>query len=207
MTDSELAQALHDAWHSDREHVERIVLAAAVIATALERAGMRATLVGGAAIEFHAPSAYATTDLDFVVEGRNRAAVNDVLTALGMRQQGRHWVRGDLFVEVPSSYLSEESDTFQIGPFALRVIRKEYVLGDRIIGFRWWRYAGYALQALDMIDAFTSELDEAALRAHLRKEGAEDTYDLLRRVSVSGARPTLEDLDTLWQREYRGSGG
>ncbi|HEX8210940.1 MAG TPA: hypothetical protein VF584_12255 [Longimicrobium sp.] len=203
MTDTELAQALHDAWHSDREHVERIVLAAAVIATALERAGMQATLVGGAAIEFHAPSAYATADLDFVVEGRNRAAVNEVLTALGMRQQGRHWVRGDLFVEVPSS-LPERAGG-HVPDRSVHLARDPQRIRTRgsHIGYRWWRYAGYGLQALDMIDAFSSELDEAALRAHLRKEGAEDTYDLLRRVSASGIRPTLEELDALWQREYR----
>jgi hypothetical protein len=87
MTETELARALAQAWRSDREHVERIVLAAAVITTALDRAGMRATLVGGAAIEFYAPDAYATSDLDFVVEGRTREAINETLTSLG---RGRH---------------------------------------------------------------------------------------------------------------------
>jgi hypothetical protein len=203
MTDSELAVALTEAWTSDRPHVERVVLAAAIIATALERAGMRATLVGGAAIEFHAPDAYVTADLDFVVEGRDRAAIGEVLKALGMRAEGRHWVQGDLYVEVPGSYLSEPVDTVEIGALSLRVIRKEYVLGDRIIGYRWWKYAGYALQAIDMLAALASELDEAALRAHLRKEGAEDTYDLLLGFIASGIQPTTASLDALWQQHYR----
>jgi hypothetical protein len=45
--------------------------------------------------------------------------------------EGRHRVRGDLYVEVPSSDLSEPADTVEIGPLALRVIRKEYVPGWR----------------------------------------------------------------------------
>lgn len=203
MTDSELASALAEAWASERPHVERVVLAAAVIATALGRAGMRATLVGGAAIEFHTPNSYATADLDFVVEGRDRAAIDDVLTSLGMQAEGRHWVRGDLYVEVPSSYMSEPVDTVEIGPLALRVIRKEYVLGDRIIGYRWWKYAGYGLQAINMLAALGSEVDDAALRAHLRKEGAEDTYDLLLGFVASGAKPSTASLDALWQQHYR----
>lgn len=202
MTDDELATALAQAWRSDREHVERIVLAAAVITTALDRAGMRATLVGGAAIEFYAPDAYATTDLDFVVEGRTREAIDETLTSLGMQRDGRHWTLDDLYVEVPGSYQSDPTESFEIGPFTLRVVKKEYVLGDRIIGYRWWKYAGYGLQALDMIDAFAGELDDAALRAHLRREGAEDTYDLLLRLSASGSPPNTEELDAVWHRHY-----
>lgn len=202
MTETELASALAQAWRSNREHVERVVLAAAVITTALDRAGMRATLVGGAAIEFHAPTAYATTDLDFVVEGRTREAIDETLTSLGMQRQGRHWVLDDLFVEVPGSYQSEPTELFEIGPFTLRVVKKEYVLGDRIIGYRWWKYAGYGLQAVDMIDAFAGELDDAALRAHLRKERAEDTYDLLLQLSASGTPATVEELDALWHLHY-----
>ncbi|CAA9295894.1 MAG: hypothetical protein AVDCRST_MAG68-277 [uncultured Gemmatimonadetes bacterium] len=202
MTDSELARALAQAWRSEREHVERVVLAAAVITTALDRAGMRATLVGGAAIEFYAPDAYTTADLDFVVEGRTREAIDETLTSLRMQRQGRHWVLDDLFVEVPGSYQSEPAESFEIGPFTLRVVRKEYVLGDRIIGYRWWKYAGYGLQAVDMIDAFAGELDDAALRAYLRREGAEDTYDLLLKLSASGSPPTAKELDALWHLHY-----
>jgi hypothetical protein len=203
MTDSELAQALHDAWHSDREHVERIVLAAAVIATALERAGMRATLVGGAAIEFYAPHAYTTTDLDFVVEGRTRDAINATLTALGMQRRGRHWVLDDLYVEVPGSYFGELASSFAVGPFTLRVIRREYVLADRIVGYRWWKYAGYAVQAINMMLTFGGTIDDALIRAYLRKEGAEDTYDLLIRFAASGAAAEPESLDALWREHYR----
>jgi hypothetical protein len=203
MNERELARALEDAWNSEGDHVERLVLAAAVITTALERAGMRATLVGGGAIEFYAPGSYATTDLDLVVEGRTRKELGDVLVSLGMHRSGRHWVLRDLYVEVPGNFLGEPTDEFAVGPFTLRVIRKESVLADRIVGYRWWSYAAYGVQALDMMAAFGQDLDEAALRARLRKEGAEDTYDLLRDFADSGAPVTADALEQLWQRRYR----
>jgi hypothetical protein len=203
MSYEDLQQALDDAWSANREHVERITLAAAVLATALHRAGMTATLVGGGAVEFHAPGAYTTSDIDLVVEGRPREAVDEVLTALGMDRQGRHWVRGDLFVEVPGNRLTEPADEFQIGPLTLRVIRKEYVLGDRIVGFRHWKYWGYGQQAIDLIAAFGADLNEQVLREYLRKEGAEHAYDLLRAFGASGDPVTQGALDALWHGHYR----
>ena len=203
MTESELASALEKAWSGDRAHVERIVLAAAVITTALERAGMRATLVGGAAIEFYSPETYATGDLDFVVEGRTREAIDQTLRSLGMRREGRHWVRGDLFVEVPGSFMGEGTENFEVGPYTLRVIRREYVLGDRIVGYRWWKYAAYGVQAINMMLTFGADIDDALIRAHLRKEGAEDTYDLLLRFAESRTPATPESLEALWHQHYR----
>jgi hypothetical protein len=205
MNDRELARALEEAWSSERDHVERLVLAAAIITTALERAGMRATLVGGSAIEFHAPGSYTTTDLDFVVEGRSREELAQVLASLGMLRSGRHWVLKDLFVEVPGNFLDEPADEFAVGPFTLRVIRKETVLADRIVGYRWWSYAAYGVQALDMIAAFGDELNETELRARLRREGAEETYDLLREFAASGAPVTASALEALWRQYYRSS--
>ncbi|HEX6039254.1 hypothetical protein [Longimicrobium sp.] len=69
LSTEELRAALLQAWRANTPHVERLVGAAAVLIHALAQAGMRATLVGGGAIEFHAPDSYATTDIDFVVEG------------------------------------------------------------------------------------------------------------------------------------------
>jgi hypothetical protein len=106
MKEHALRDALDQVWLSEADHVERLSLAAAVLTTALDAAGMRATMVGGAAVEFHAPGAYITTDLDLVVEGRSRAALDQVFLSLGLERRGRHWVRGDLFVEVPSNRMT-----------------------------------------------------------------------------------------------------
>lgn len=180
-----------------------MVWSAAIIATALRRAGMRATLVGGGAIEFHAPEVYTTSDLDFVVEGRSRAEIDQVMRSLGLERSGRHWVMGDLYVEVPSNVMEEPVDTEAVGPFELRVIRKEYVLADRIVGFRHWKAWGHGEQAVALIRSFGKDLDETVLRAKLRKEGAEHAFGVLRKLAVNDEEVTPQRLDTLWHKHYR----
>jgi hypothetical protein len=99
-----LAELLWDYWTADRPHHERVILSAAVISTALRQQGMRATLVGGGAIELHAPGTYQTLDIDLIVEGKTRAEFGSVLESLGLRQRNiRAWARGDLWVEVPEA--------------------------------------------------------------------------------------------------------
>jgi hypothetical protein len=56
-------------------HVERRALAAAIVSEALRARGLEATLVGGGAIEFYAPGAYATCDIDLVVERARRSCL------------------------------------------------------------------------------------------------------------------------------------
>lgn len=171
-------------------HVERLTIAAAIVSEALRSRSLEATLVGGGAVEFYDPGGYTTSDIDLVVEGpsskgRIRETVDQVLRSLGFHRKGRHWVRKDLFVEVPGTHLSDPTENFDIGPFVLRVLRKEVVLGYRIVGFKHWRYTGYGAQALDMLEAFGRELDEELLRDFLRTEDAEDALNALREIAAS----------------------
>jgi hypothetical protein len=199
---AELRAALDRAWNREAKHVERLTVAAAVLQVALRQAGMEATLVGGGAIEFYAPRFYTTTDIDFVVERGSRESIDQVFTALGLTKSGRHWSKGDLYVEVPGNRQYEPVDEFTVGPMTLRVVRKEYVLSDRIVGFRHWKYWAYGNQAMDMIAAFGDEIDDTALRAYLRREGAEDTYDLLRLAAASDRRMDDRELESLWRQHY-----
>jgi hypothetical protein len=164
---------------------------------------MRATLVGGGAIEFYAPGSYATTDIDLVVELGTREKLAGVFESLGLTRKDRHWVLDDVFVEVPGTWQSDPVEEFPIGPFTLRVVRKEIVLADRIVGFRYWKYWAYGLQAIDMMNSFGAELDVEALRHALRREQAEDAYELLASLGASGEPMTLERLDREWHARYR----
>ncbi len=80
---------------------------------------------------------------------------------------------------------------------------REYLLADRIIGYRWWKYAGYGVQAINMMLTFGDTIDDELIRAYLRKERAEETYDLLLRFAVSGAPAEPESLEALWRQHYR----
>lgn len=198
-----LAKTMWDYWKSDRPHHERLILTAAVVSTALRKEGMRATLVGGGAIELHAPSVYRTGDLDFVVEGRSRAEIDRVLRSLGLTRKGRHWVTDDLFIEVPGNDLDAPVDVLSFDGFDLRVVVKESVLADRIVGFRHWKYWGYGIQAIELIRSFRETLDEEGLRRALHREGSEHAYELLRELAWSEQQVTIAQLDTLWHTHYR----
>lgn len=207
MTDPELRQALEEILASDRPHVERMTIAAAIISEALRRRGMEATLVGGGAIEFYAPAAYTTSDIDLVVEGRTREELGKALAALGFARAGRHWLFGDLYVEVPGNWMSDPTETFAVGAFTLRVVRAEVVLADRIIGFKHWRVAAYGAQAMALMVALGETLDEGYLRRRLREEGADDAYQALAALVAAGAAVSDErlraELDRLHGRPAR----
>ncbi len=184
---TDLTQLLAD---KNRPHVERLAIAAAIISEALRARSLDAILVGGAAIEFYDPGAYTTSDIDLVVERRApvpdlQSALSEVFVSLGFSARGRHWVREELFIEVPGISMPDPTVTFSIGPYTLRVVHKEIALGERIVGFKHWRYTAYGAQAADLIASFGSELDEALLREYLRREGAEDAYDVLRKLAGS----------------------
>ena len=164
---------------------------------------MRATLVGGGAIELHAPGVYRTGDIDFVVEGRSRVDIDRVMQSLGLAKQGRHWVMGDLYVEVPGNDLDVPVDVRSVDGWDLQVVTKESVLADRIVGFRHWKYWGYGMEAIALIRSFGDGLDDKALRRALRREGAEHAYGLLRKLAASDREVTPAQLDTIWHKHYR----
>jgi hypothetical protein len=176
--------------------VRRSARATSIVIDAFDRRGLRATLVGGAAIEFHAPAAYATDDVDLVIEQHFvptfRADIEAVFGARGFTRPGRHWVREGMFVEVPGVW-GDPVEEYQIGSHRLRVVRPEVVLADRIVGFRHWRYTGYGAQAIAMLGAFSDAIDERWLRDRLRREGAEDAYDAL--LALQRTRERLHDAD------------
>ncbi|HET9983149.1 MAG TPA: hypothetical protein VFQ38_06170 [Longimicrobiales bacterium] len=180
---------------SGRPHVERLTVSAAIVSEALRATGLEATLLGGGAVEFYDPGADTTSDIDLVVERARpiadlEATLQDAFTSLGFARAGRHWARDDLFVEIPDIRIVDPTETFRVGRYLLRVLRKEIVLGERIVDYKHWRYTGFGAQALDMIAAFGPELDDAVLRPYLRREGAEDAYDALRALATSGRRIT-----------------
>jgi hypothetical protein len=185
MTSADLRRVLDAILTSDAPHVEKMTVSAAVVSEILRLRGMESTLVGGGAIEFHAPELYATSDIDLVVEGRPRDEIDSALVEFGFARRGRHWVRGDLFVEVPGNWMSDPVDVVQVGELTLRIVRREIVLADRIIGFKYWNSTAYGAQAVALLSLFGDSLDEQLLRGRLRDESAEDALDGLRRLAAS----------------------
>jgi len=85
---------------------------AAVICESLKKAGIKATLSGGACAEIYSRSKYVTGDLDFVVNylwPQNDKIIDAVMTTLGFRRTGR------IFVNPTVSYSVE----FPPGPLSI----------------------------------------------------------------------------------------
>jgi hypothetical protein len=174
------------------QHAGQVARVAAVLHEAFMEAGLRSTVVGGSAIELHAPGVYLSGDLDLVVERirPDAGSLESVFASLGFQRYGRHWTIGDLFVEVPSTRLSDPAEWMRVGSALLRVVTKEVVVADRIIGFRQWGVLAYGQQAIDLLAAFGDELDDAWLQEKLQGEGSEDALDPLHTLARGDAPVT-----------------
>jgi hypothetical protein len=189
------------------EHAQQIGAVAAIISQACYEAGLQCTLVGGSAIEIHAPGIYRSDDVDVVIEGPAasglRGRVDQVLGNLGLSPAGRHWRLGDLFVEVPGHAMTDPTDMVRVGSRVFRIVRKDVLLADRIVGFKHWRYTGYGQQAIDMIAAFGDDLDLAWLKERLEREGSWDAFEPLRNLAESNTAVTDETLIAVLDRLHR----
>jgi hypothetical protein len=186
-------------------HAERVAMIAGVLSEAFESVGLRCTVVGGSAIEIHAPGVYKSDDIDLVIHTdrgiRGDPRVADVFGGLGFEPEGRLWVRGDLVVDPPSARLSDPDEVVTVGPATFRVVKKEVLLRDRIVGFKWWPNAlSYGQQAIDMLDAFGDQLDLDWLRPALESEQAFDAFVELRSLAESGGEVTEAILRGLRDR-------
>jgi len=182
----QLENVLASGLSEDRlEHAGQVARIAGVLHRAFGEAGLRSTIVGGSAIELHAPGVYLSGDIDLVVERVRRQAeqIEAVFESLGFERRGRHWRIGDLFVEVPSRTLDDPSEFMRVGDAVFEIVRKEVVLADRIVGFRQWEVLAWGQQAIDLLAAFGSEIDEKWLRGKLEHEGSLDALEPLRTLA------------------------
>ncbi len=88
-------------------------------------------------------------------------------------------------MEVPSHTLDGPGEEIRIGGYVFRIVKKEKLLAQRIVGFKQWGYTGYGQQAIDMLAAFGKELDLSWLRPELEREDSYDAYLELNRLVLT----------------------
>ena len=183
-------------------HADQVARIAWVLHQAFGQGGLRSTVVGGSAIELHAPGIYLSGDIDLVVERLRQgvAGIEEIFESLGFEREGRHWRIGDLFVEVPSTTLTDPSEYMRVGSAVFEIVTKEVVLADRIVGFRQWQVLAWGQQAIDLVAAFGEGIDEPWLRDRLVREGSLDALDPLRDLAVSDDLVTEATLAQLLTR-------
>lgn len=190
-------------------HARQVAQVAGILHSALAGRGLTPTLVGGSAIEIHAPGIYMSGDLDLVIEGGSatKAIRDEVFQALGLTRVGRHWRRGDLFIETVPGPVAGPAEDVEVAGTTFRVVRKEVPLRDRLVGFKHWRHTAYGDQAIAMIIAYGEDLDMSWLEPELRREDALDALRELSTLAASAEPVTHQRLLALVDRLNQRSTG
>lgn len=173
---------------------------AALVSQALDSAGLRATLSGGAAVSLYSDNEYESKDLDFVSSERLKelgAAVAPLgFTRAGQARQFEHpatpW-----YLEFPpgplafgeSSMGEDEAMVLETDYGPLRIISPTQVIMDRLAAFVHWHDNPSLDQAI-MVAARQS-VDWSALREWASREGiASEILSTLRARAADRAKHT-----------------
>ncbi len=191
-------------------HAEQVAEVAAILHQAFTPEGFTVTLVGGSAIEIHAPGIYVSGDMDLVIERMASASkhVDRIFEGMGFKKKGgRHWIMEDLFIETVGGPVAGPTEEVRVGESVFRIVTKEVPLRDRVVGFKHWRQTAYGEQAVEMLVAFGAELDQSWLVPELEREDSVDAFTALRDLAQS-SRPVTADvlnvmLEELWRRGPR----
>lgn len=157
---------------------------ATLVSEALERAGIVATLSGGAAVTIYSQNRYVSEDLDFVTV----AAIEDLQAALkplGFKQTGRPRLslfehpKSSWYLEFPAAPLSfggtyvDPSQCAQIdtGSGKLRIITPTQSIMDRLIAAAAWQDNQSLEQALLVAEHQRGSIDWEDLDRWVKREG------------------------------------
>lgn len=155
---------------------------AAIISSALTRAGIAATLSGGAAVSIYTDNEYQSKDLDFVTAAMV-ADLSPVLNELGFAHTGVPRMSqfshpmNDWFVEFPPTPISfghlyvihEDCATIELEAGSLRIITPTQSVMDRLAAAIAWNDAQSREQAI--LVARNQPIDWDELREWFANEG------------------------------------
>jgi len=157
---------------------------AALISQALQRAGISATLSGGAAVSLYSHNEYQSRDLDFVTSERN-AAIAAAIAPLGFQHEAGsrefNHPDTDYYVEFPPGPLAfgetvvadEDAVTIETKFGPLRIVTPTQCVMDRLAAYVAWNDNQAFAQAV-MI-ASRQALDWPALLEWSEREGVGPT--------------------------------
>lgn len=157
---------------------------AASVGGALEKAGIRAVLTGGACASIYTAGLYQSSDLDFVIQGGARQVeLEQAMASAGFERQGDRYVHplARFYVEFPPGPLAIGSD-YGIQPIELAVRRgKIRTLSatdscrDRLAAFLHWKDQQNLRTAVTI--ALKNSVDLEVIRSWSVGEGAKEGFD------------------------------
>ena len=155
-----------------------------VISKALSDLKIEPILVGGGAVEFYTMGGYTTVDIDLIApSGKN---IDIRLTGLGFDKRGKNYVNDDLdiFLEFPSSSLSEGADynELDIEDGKIRIISIEDLIVDRLNAFKWWNSTIDGVSSLLLLNSKVIKVDHALLEVKVKGDDLVNAYEYILKI-------------------------
>jgi hypothetical protein len=159
---------------------------AGLICESLKKAGVKATLSGGACAEIYSKSKYVTGDLDFVVNylwPQNDKIIDTVMSSLGFKRQGRIFVNPSVSysVEFPPGPLSV-GEQYLIEPVEIELQNGNLLLlsptdsvKDRLTSYLYGNDAQCLDQAVMICQM--NNVDLGNIKDWAKREGRPDRFE------------------------------
>ena len=163
---------------------QRTIYVMSVLTPRLEERGVKAVVVGGAAVEFYTRDWYATGDIDLAVNKGKRKELGKVLEVMGLKKMGRMWVREDLglYIEAPGDIADIAIDKItriETDAGFAYVIGLEDIIFDRTQAAEHWKSESDKEQAIRIGAMFYDDIDWKYLCSKCTEEGSKK---MLRKV-------------------------
>ena len=170
---------------------KRRILFIAILTQKLKEKGADAILVGGEAVDLYTAGAFATSDIDLVVN--NKALTEKLLNRFGFSKEANGlWLSRDLNIVVqvilePYTGDARKLRTFRVKDLDLKVAAPEDLIRNRLYSLKFWK-SNQQLdleQSITLLRIFSDELDDAYLDTIAKENDIEDVLAEARRLASS----------------------
>ena len=155
------------------------------VAEALDRAGVRAVLSGGACASIHSGGAYQSVDVDFILQRYDSLKqIEDAMGSVGFTRKGNQYFHGEarFYVEFPPGPLSIAGD-YKIEPANIRIGNRTVLAlsptdscRDRLAAFFHWNDQPGLKAAVQI--ALRGKVDLERIRAWSIEQRSGDRFEV-----------------------------
>lgn len=131
-------------------------------------------LVGGSAVELYTRGMAKSIDMDIIAD---RTVIAPLLLKQGFKQEGRHFYKGRIDIEIPSdTFQGRRSIIVKYSGKKIRIISVEDLIIDRLCACKFWDSEYDCEQAQMLIRAYKKVLDRQFLNERAKQEMLPDRF-------------------------------
>jgi len=160
--------------------LKKQLLMVSLITALLEKKGKKLpVLIGGCALSYYSREVYFTADIDLAYS--DRESLNEVLSDLGFKREGRYWFSEELAiaVEAPADALIDEEAPLEIVEFEeglnCRILGVEDLIIDRMNACKHWKSEADCEMVELLISRYANDIDWN----YLKKKASSPENDIL----------------------------